>query len=458
MLIASIKRGDTVSNSDKNLGVKKGMISSWHDTDQHGPLNLGNDKGKMGRAYMNVIVPESFRENLIQAVEPVYGTPFINQEGDVETPIIRNKAQFLDLDRLGQDLKDPGMASRITTGEYMPLIDLVGMSSFRRRLKHSIKKDYKNLRVEPDKHVITIGTFTIAGGGTPDYAKIVNYIDDMSTQTGDIDGDYLGSTTETASIVCNHNTGGYEFSVIPDTVHGGDPTAGYTATFTNTSLGITLNMLNTTGYFVMKDMTIKSGANRGSNYLFQSALSNRSSKLRRIYCDGAGYTGSGLKLGRGSLDEHLISWDHSATGIFLGGNFTTVGRLLAYNCGTGINANNSATVLNSAALGNTTDWVVLAGLLDRCASSDATVTGTNSYPNLTTSDEIETDDTSVDFGRHKSGGSLEDNGSATTYDAVGFDGVTITSPFPINSFESAIAPVGSTAWHRTRINSAILAR
>lgn len=306
---------------------------------------------------------------------------------------------------------------------------------------------------------ITTGSFTI--GTSADYATVALFASDFGTQTGEITGTLISDTTETALADFNQETSLNDFTLNSNLSHGGNVTLGRTVNIAHSSHG--LNYGHAGGAFgVINGFTLKRTVNGSSaaRYLINAALSNRRIFPQQMWIHGNNLTGGGARVARSSKGGSMIAWDCSGIGLFFPSNSTTLENMGSFNNGTGIDcSSNSPTIKQMWAFDNTTDFENIASATGiNLASSDATAFGTDPNINLTTADEILTDDTENGFGRPLGTSTIINSGGAPVNFTTDMAEDTFEAPYPIGAFESVLSTSGTSfgvmlsRWARHRHN------
>lgn len=303
---------------------------------------------------------------------------------------------------------------------------------------------------------ITSGTYTIGSGG--DYATLNAFVADLGTQTGDITGRLISSSTVASNTFMSHDMGGFNLYLDADNDHGGDQTAAYVMTIAHNNNGINPassvmsneGMIEISGFRMNRTVA---GSNTTKSLIAAFNFSQGDMNVHHMFIDGGGVAGNGIGDKNFATVTHQIwsnlIWDCGYDGIF---RFDENGDLTTENC-TIRNCNNgylmeagngTDNVTNCAAFSNTIDdFSVINGtpIGKNNASTDDTAddwnTASGNLINLTEADEVlSTVDTSTDFMRPKSTGSINDGGTAPsiTENTTDITGTPYSGTYPIGCY------------------------
>jgi len=303
---------------------------------------------------------------------------------------------------------------------------------------------------------ITSGTHTIGTSG--DYATLNAFTSDISTQTGNLVGQFISDSTVSSNTFFSHDMANFNLTLEADNDHAGVITDAHNITIAHNNNGINpTGSMSNEGDFEVKGfrMTRSVGGSNTTKSLVVMFNFTGNMYTHHMFLDGGGVNGNGVGIvDRASNDRQLWScliWDCGYDGVYkstggVGGDFD-VENVTVRNCTNGANlepgnsevVNNSAFFTNSNADINLTTAGTTTG--DNNATTDATAddfnTQSNNNINLTESDQVEsTTDTDADFMHPKATGVLTDGGKAPTISSNTTDitGTSYGGTYPIGCY------------------------
>lgn len=431
--------------------VKNGMISHvyypelWgHNADYQTYAHFAN----AGKVYQIILFDDIHRDYFKNGAD-AYNPTFINSKD------FRARKLAIDFDEVAKyvDTKNgyKDYKTKLFSTENVPIIDMRGVA-FDKTLffKDTALIDYTKVKVT-DTNAIYGGSHNIGTGQT--YTTVTSWWNDWGNLTSHMTGTLTSDTSETASnyLCYSVSHGAYNSTLTSNTDHAGSPVAGWKVQVTST--GHFCSFYETAGSSTIaleKFSLVRTGnASGDGNYLFDidASVSMGTVTLRKLFIDGRGYTGSGIRTnGTTNLNlQDLVIWDtYTGWQLSSGTGTKKTKNVFITGCINGLDANGaSGTITNVASGANTTNFGNIGSATVTYCASSSTLSGGTNQQNLTWTDQFNTDDTQSNFAEPKSAGVCDTSGTDPVDFTTDIAGNDISSVFPIGAKRIPAAAGGS---------------
>jgi hypothetical protein len=447
-LYLEIKVGDIVHNPDKpHTGIFDGMLIEYIYTPDWNVSEFKFSNHTL-KTFAIVEVPVSWLPYVKEMCK--YNGNCDDMENDLT---FRNRKVVILLDDIETKAGSSGLVTKLRGSDIVPVIDLRHLNDPAELIKDSKYIDFDKYQPKLDHNSIASGSYTVGPSGA-DYLTFVALINDISGQSGDIDGQLIGDITETSQATYS-GVASYQLLFHSDTPHAGINGNGHTVTINQNSWQY---RIQSNGEIEAKDFSalrIQDTPGDGRYAIFSNIGGNCTLKIHDMYMRGdTAITTLGAAVRGQATGCEIYIWNcviwYFGLGVYIDNaidSASLVTNVTALENHWSMYANSKALTFRSVGAyepgGGGGCWG-LVGSADgyNNACSDTTgedadfSTGSGNKDSLTTSNEIEESVSSENLGVPLSGSQVNAGGSTTHQSATDMRGVTWGDNPSIGAFQS----------------------